>query len=131
VLCEAASAVTRSTEDQIVATFRMEPGGVLCVVDNSRATDGRSGRIEVVGERGQVAGDHVHRTLHRIAGRVATDLGSPAPVPTIVAALRVFVRSVREGVEPPITARDGLASVRMAEAAAHSARSGRRVTISG
>jgi myo-inositol 2-dehydrogenase/D-chiro-inositol 1-dehydrogenase len=129
VLCEAGSAVTRSTEDQIVATFRMEPGGILCVVDNSRATAGRSGRIEVVGERGQIAGDHVHRTLHRVTGRVATDLGSPAPVPTVVATLRAFVRSIREGTEPPITARDGLAAVRMAEAAALSARTGRRVTI--
>lgn len=129
VVCEAGSAVTRRTEDQIVATFRLEPGGILCVVDNSRATAGRSGRIEVVGEHGQVAGDHVHRTLHRIVDRVATDLGSPAPLPTVAAALRAFVRSIEEGAEPPITALDGLAAVRMAEAAALSARTGRRVEI--
>ena len=129
VLCEAGSSVTRRTEDQIVATFRLEPGGILCVVDNSRATAGRSGRIEIVGEHGQIAGDHVHRTLHRVVGRTSTDLGSPPPVPTVAAALRAFVRAVREGSEPPITARDGLAAVRMAEAASLSARTGRRVPI--
>jgi predicted dehydrogenase len=129
ISAEVSSAVTRNTEDQFVAAVLLEPGGILCSLDNCRTTAGRSGRIEVAAERGQISGDHVHRTLHRIVGRVETSLGSPLPVPTVAAALRAFVRSVREGAEPPITARDGLAAVAMVEAAALSARTGRRVPV--
>ena len=43
-------------------------GGALALVDNNRATASRSGRIEMVGEKGQLCGDHVHGMLIEIRG---------------------------------------------------------------
>jgi predicted dehydrogenase len=108
--------VTRDTEDGFAAIFRLEPGGVLATVDNARTVGGRSGRIEIAGERGQLRGDHVHRELVRIEDRSRRDLG-PVPLkPTIAAALTAFVEALTEGAPMPVTAEDGLAAVRVAEA---------------
>lgn len=129
VSAEVASVVTRETEDEVVALVRLEPGPVLGTLDNARTTAGRSGRIELVGERGQVWGDHVHRTLFSIEGRRQTDLGRVEPAPTVPATLRAFVDAVVRGAEMPCSARDGAVAVRMADAARTSAVEGRRVTL--
>lgn len=129
IQAEVSRVVTRGTEDQFAAALRLEPGGILCTIDNSRATGGRSGRIEVACERGQVWGDHVHRTLRRIEGRTEVEVGRFPPTPTIPETLRAFVRSIREGCEPEVTGADGLAAMRMVDAAILSARLGRRVDL--
>lgn len=129
VQAETARIHTRATEDEYAAVLRMEPGGILATIDNARTTAGRSGRIEIVGERGQIRGDHVHRTLHRIEGRTETDLGPVPPGATIVETLSAFVRCVTEGGAAPVTATDGLRSIEIAEAVLLSARLGRRVRI--
>jgi predicted dehydrogenase len=129
VIAETASVVTRVTEDEFACVVRLEPGGILATLDNARTTLGRSARIEVAGERGQVRGDHIHRWLHRIEGRTETDLGPIPPGVTVPEALKSFVEVIASGSEPPVTARDGLAAVEMAEACALSARLGRRVDL--
>jgi len=129
VLAECSRSITRRTDDSFAGTLRLAPGGVLATIDNLRTTRSRSGRIEIVGEEGQVWGDHVHRTLVRVRGSATTDLG-PVPVkPTIPATLAAFVDCVRKKTAPPITAADGVAAVAMAQAAALSAREGRRVEL--
>lgn len=129
VIAETASVVTRATEDEFACVVRLEPGGILASLDNARTTQGRSARIEVAGERGQIRGDHIHRWLHRVEGRNETDLG---PVPagvTVPEALKSFVEVVVHGSPPPITAWDGLAAVEVADACSLSARLGRRVGL--
>jgi predicted dehydrogenase len=129
IVAESASIVTRRTEDEFACVVRLEPGGILGTLDNARTTRGRSGRIEVVGERGQVRADHVLRTFARIEGRAETQLG---PIPshhTVNTTLARFVECVRDGTPPPITAEDGEAAVRMVEACARSASEGRRVRL--
>lgn len=125
----AARAHTKLTEDQFVAIWRLEPGGVLAVMDNARFSASRSGRIELIGDDAQVWGDHIHRTLVRVAGRERADLG---PVPagnTLPLALDAFVACVRDGTPSPVSGRDGLVAVEMVEAATLSAAEGRPVAI--
>lgn len=120
---------TLRTDDCFAGTVRLEPGGVLATIDNLRATHSRSGRIEVVGEQGQAWADHVHRTLVVVKGSESRDLGPIVSSPTIAATLRAFAHGVSAGTTPPVSAADGLAAVEMAEAAALSAREGRRVML--
>lgn len=130
ISAEDARVVTRRTEDLFAAVIRMAPGDLVATIDNTRATLGRSGRIEIVGERGQLRADHVHRWLYRTVGREETALGPVAAVPTIVATLRAFVGCVRDGDPVPVTADDGLAAVRVVAAARLAVETGRRVSMS-
>ena len=122
--------VTARTEDEVVALVRLVPGPILATLDNARTTAGRSGRIEIVGERGQLVGDHVHRGLFRVRGRDQESLGLVPAIPTVAAALSSFVDAVLDGTPVPCTAEDGLQAVRMAEAARRSAQTGRRTHLS-
>jgi predicted dehydrogenase len=130
VLAESQRVLTSGTEDQFAAVLRLEPGGILATIDNSRATGGRTGRIELSAERGQLVGDHIHRSLWRVEGSRHTDLGPIAAEPTIPETLRRFVRClVEEGGVPEVTAADGLATLEIADAVLRSAESGRRVEL--
>jgi predicted dehydrogenase len=108
--------VTRETEDGFAAILRLEPGGILATVDNARTVQGRSGRVEVAGERGQLRGDHIHRDLVRIEDWKRRELGPIPPRPTVAATLGAFVAALRDSRPMPVTAEDGLAAVRVAEA---------------
>lgn len=130
VLAETHHALGGPAEDQFAALVRLEPGPVAAVVDCSRSTEARSGRMEVVGQQGQVWGDHIHRTLTRVEARELRELGPVPPSPTLPVAMAEFVRCVDRGQPPPVTVRDGLVAVETAEAARLSAASGRRVALS-
>ena len=121
--------VTARTEDEVVALVRLTPGPILATLDNARTTAGRSGRIEIVGEEGQLWGDHVHRGLFRVRGREQESLGPVPAIPTVAATLAAFVDAVLDGGLVPCTAEDGLQAVRMAEAARRSAETGRRTRL--
>ncbi len=121
--------VTARTEDQVVVLVRLLPGPILATLDNARTTAGRSGRIEIVGEQGQLWGDHVHRGLFRVRGREQESLGPVPAVPTVAATLSAFVDAVLDRTPIPCTAEDGLQAVRMAEAARLSAETGRRTRL--
>jgi predicted dehydrogenase len=110
----ASRTVTRDTEDGFVAALRLEPGGILATVDNSRSVSGRSGRIELAGERGQLRGDHIHRELVRIEGTARRDLGPIPRRPTVPAVLAAFAGALRSDEPMPVTAEDGLAAVEVA-----------------
>jgi myo-inositol 2-dehydrogenase/D-chiro-inositol 1-dehydrogenase len=129
VSAEVGRRTTERTEDQVSATVRLEPGPVLGIVDNSRTTMARSGRIEIVAERGILLGDQVHHTLVRYTGKRIEDVEPVPPVHTIEEALRAFVECIVEDSPPPVTARDGYLAVAMAAAARESADLGRRVQL--
>ena len=120
---------TKRTEDELVAILRFEPGGLLAVLDNARSTDSRSGRIELVGDDGQLWGDHVHRTFDRCVGTSLEHLGPIARNPTVPATLQAFVDSLRNETPPPIGVADGLATARMIEATTRSATERRTVLL--
>jgi myo-inositol 2-dehydrogenase/D-chiro-inositol 1-dehydrogenase len=107
----ARSVVLHNVPDVFAAVLRLEPGGVLATLDNSRATGSRTGRIEVVGQQGQLLADHVHRTLVRVEGRSATPLDVGPEVPTVREALRAFVDAIVNDRPVPISLEDGLAAV--------------------
>lgn len=109
--------LTERAEDQFVATARLAPGEILATIDNSFASGGRSSRIEVVGERGQLHAELIHRTLTRIVGHESEELGPVPETPTIVATLRAFARAVAEKVPVPISAEDGVRAVECLERA--------------
>jgi myo-inositol 2-dehydrogenase/D-chiro-inositol 1-dehydrogenase len=129
VMAESETAVTRRTEDEFACIVRLEPGKILATLDNARTTEGRSGRIEVAGERGQLRADHALRTFARIEGRTEVLSDTVPERYTVDEALRAFVECVRDGAPPPITARDGLAAVELVEACSISAELGRRVLL--
>jgi len=114
-LCFSERVVTRRTEDSFGAVLRLG-GGVLAVVENHRATASRSGRIEMVGERGQLCADHVHHTLMEIRGVAVRPLPLPPPVATVRECLAAFVAALRGEAEVPIPLEEGLRAVEIVDA---------------
>jgi len=129
VMAETETVVTQRTEDEFACIVRLEPGGILATLDNARTTAGRSGRIEIAGERGQIRADHALRTFARIEGRTESCSALIPERHTVDETLGAFVACIRDGNPPPITARDGLAAVELVEACAISAKHGRRVLL--
>lgn len=129
VICATARVVTRETEDQFAAILRMRSGPALATVDGSRASGGRSGRVEVVGEHGQLVGDHVLGHLSLVRGREWTPIPLPPSVPTVRECLAAFCRVLRDGAPPPVTARDGLRALEIVEACHRSAAAGKPVAV--
>jgi predicted dehydrogenase len=108
-------------EDSCVATMRLRHSKIQCVLDVSRYAGGRSGRIELVGETGQLMGDFDHGYAMIIRGRRATPLDLAPPAQTIVSALKAFVQALLHDEEPPISAVDGYHAVEIVEACYESA----------
>lgn len=129
VFCDTDRIVYEELEDSFVATMRLRRSKIRCLIDAARYTEGRSGRIEIVGERGQLMGDHVHGYGMIIHGRKAVPLDIPPPVNTVEQALRAFLEAFRHEDAPPITAVDGYHAVEIAEACYASASGGDAVEI--
>ena len=129
VYCEADRIVYEELEDTFVATMQLRRSKIRCVADAARYTEGRSGRIEIVGERGQLMGDHVHGYGMIIRGRKAVPLEISAPVNTVEQGLRAFLEAFRHDAAPPITAVDGYQAVEIAEACYESASAGSTIEI--
>jgi predicted dehydrogenase len=117
----------RRTEDLFAAVLGLQRGGTICLVDSCKVTGGRSGRIELVGERGQLVADHVLGTLALIEGRRATALPPPPPVHTVQKTLEAFAQCILTDGDPSITTRDGLRTLQVAEMCYRSAESGQAV----
>ncbi|HEV8375234.1 MAG TPA: Gfo/Idh/MocA family oxidoreductase [Candidatus Polarisedimenticolia bacterium] len=130
VLCFSESVLTSRTEDSFASVLRLE-GGVLAVVENNRATASRSGRIELVGERGQLAADHVHHVLAEIRGTRSEMLDLPPPVATVRECLAAFVGAVRGEREVPIPLEEGLRAVEIVDACRESAEKKRPRRVAG
>ena len=129
VSCEMRSIQNPNLEDAFTAIMHLEGSGTQVLVDSSKATRSRSARIELVGEGGQLVGDHVHGYAKRISGYETVDLASPPPVFTIREALCDFVMALERGSPPPVTPLDGLRAVEIADARYRSAGEGRPAKI--
>lgn len=116
VYCASDRILYEELEDTFVATLQLRRSNIHCVVDAARYTGSRSGRIEIVGEQGQLMGDFEHGYAMIIRGRQASPLEVLPPVHTIIEGLKTFVQALQDDVEPPISAVDGLRAVEIAEA---------------
>jgi predicted dehydrogenase len=132
VACLTERVTTHATEDCFAASLSIDVGAppdVLATVAGSRATRSRAGEIRVLGERAQIVADHVLRRMAIIEDREQRELPRPPDVPTVREVLRVF-HDVAEGrIAAPITPRDGVRAVAIADACYRSAASGRRERV--
>lgn len=107
---------------EISASVRLKTTkGILFGLDVARTTRGRVARMEWIGKDGCINADWSR-------GLVTLALGECPPVeqicpaqPTIQATLHAFIQAVSTGTPPPITGRDGLIAVEIAEACYRSA----------
>ncbi len=129
VYCDAFQRFTQRTEDGFIAILQMEPLPLRATVANLRTTLGRIGRIEVVGEKGILAGDHVHQSLHFIPGRGIQPLPLPPSVPTVRECLKAFVKWLTDDIPPPVSLADGLKALQVIEACHRSAATGLPVPV--
>jgi myo-inositol 2-dehydrogenase / D-chiro-inositol 1-dehydrogenase len=130
--CEIGRVATRRTEDNFAAALVLGSGAepeILAAVTASRATHSRAGEIRLLGERGQIVADHVHRSVTLLEERRAEELPRPPDVPTVLEALRAFHAMLAAGAAPAISARDGLAAVAIADACYRAAETGKRAAV--
>jgi predicted dehydrogenase len=118
VAAQSRSVCTRNTEDHFMAVLEMDRPGLLAQVACSRTTQSRNGLIEATGENGQLIVDHVLGRGYRLSSRGREELDIAAPAMTVRALLERVVEDARRDAAPPMTFRDGLAAVAVAEAAA-------------
>ncbi|HJU05813.1 MAG TPA: Gfo/Idh/MocA family oxidoreductase, partial [Nitrospiraceae bacterium] len=100
-----------------------------CLVDVSRVGSGRTGRIEWIGSDGQVTGDWLDHRVRRLSRHQAVEEWICHDQPTIVTTLSAFVGALRSGTPVPISGRDGLRAVEIADACYESAEIGRWVSL--
>lgn len=124
VSCRMESVATTRTEDNFAAVVRLGGGKALATVSGSRAAPGRTGYIEVAGERGTLVADHVLHRLRLVVGTRAEELAVGEAVPTVREVLREFSQRLRSGQPMPIPLDEGLRAVAIAEACYRSARTG-------
>lgn len=129
VFCQCRRTASRRTPDAFVASMVLS-GTALATVDNCRTTPARSGRVEVVGERGELAGDHIHGTLARIVGSRRELLPVPGAVPTVREVLRDFVKAAAGRQAVPVGSGEGLRALEIAVACRTSWRERRPVRMS-
>jgi len=124
----AASLRTQRTEDSCAVALELA-GGALATVSLSRVTKGRSGHIELSGEQGTLAGDHVLNLGYLIRGREAQPLEVGPAVPTVREIVGDFVAALRGSTAMPVPLSEGLAAVAVASACLQSAATGLRVEV--
>jgi predicted dehydrogenase len=129
ISAEIGTAVRGPFEDNFSAVVELSDNSIG-TVSGSRATSGRTGALEVVGDKGQIVADHVLRTAVFINGAGVTPIPLPPLAPTVALVLRDFVDAVVRRTPMPITLDDGLRAVALVEAAYTAARSGCAVSVS-
>jgi len=116
-------------EDHFLAWAELSDGcWASCEV--SKYTHSRAGWFEAVGEKGQLLADYqaTGGVLLRIGGK-EEHFDIPATGPTLPLLLGDWLASIKNGTPPPVTVRDGLATLAVVDACYRSASSGRTVTV--
>lgn len=129
VFCTTGKVEGAQADNQFAGVLELDGGAGLVTVSGSRATGGRNGAVEMVGERGQLLGDHVFHTLRLARGREAEPLSLPEDRPTVVETLSDFAGALEEKSAVPIPLEEGLRAVAVAEASARSAETGVPQTV--
>jgi len=121
VYCTTQKWESLNTEDSFAAFLAMS-GGITALVENDRATDSRSGRIELVGEKGQLCGDLVQGVLQVIRGSQSRTLPLPPSSPTLPRCLSAFTAALLGETPVPIPFAEGWRAVQIVDACRESAR---------
>jgi predicted dehydrogenase len=130
VWCQTSQVVTQETEDNFFMTCNLSDPLIKGAVFGSRSTSSRSGLIELSGEKGQLVGDHAHGFLYLLKGFTRTEVPVGPPIPTVREALEAFVEGVQRHIPFPITVKDSVRAVAIAEACYQSAaQGGQRMTV--
>lgn len=124
VSCEMNSVGTVHTEDSFSAVVRMQ-GGTLAAIAGSRTTASRGGALELVGNEGQLIGDHALNFAHEVHDTTLTPLRVPPSVSTVLETMKDFAAALRRGAPMPIPLEEGLRAVALAEACYRAAASHR------
>ncbi len=123
VACEMDVVPPYGAERRILGRLTTEHG-VVCLLDVSRVTSGRVGRMELIGAEGQLSADWCGQRVSQVSARPGAGDWPTTAEPTVLSALRAFVRSVLDGLPPPVSIEDGKRAVEIAEACYASARRG-------
>ncbi len=126
VSCEMDVVPPDGAERRVVGRLTTQ-GGLVCLLDVSRVSSGRIGRVELVGSEGQLSADWCGQRVVQVSAQHGAGDWSSVMCPTVLRTLQAFVRSVRDGLPPPVTIEDGKRAVEIAEACYSSARLGGRV----
>jgi predicted dehydrogenase len=100
-------------------------GGLPCLIDVSRVSEGRVGRAEWVGGKGQIVADWYSHRLSLVRSRTEVDEWTVEDRPTLVEVLRRFLQALASNSPMPVTGLDGLRAVEIAEACYESAETGK------
>jgi predicted dehydrogenase len=121
-------AIPSSSIDVWLAAELTLAKGQLCLLEVSRLSVGRVGRIEWIGDRGQLQADWIRHRLTHLQSAHQPSEWPIEPKPTLVATARAFLQALIEGRPVPISGRDGYRAVAIADACYESALSQGRPT---
>jgi predicted dehydrogenase len=128
VRCEMERGMPGEPECRALVNLRTT-GNFACVLDVSRVSAGRVGRVEWMGKDGQLVVDWVEHRMRRLSWEHVTEEWGIPVQPTIVSTLSAFVDALLRGTPMPISGRDGLKAVEAADACYESAASGQAVRL--
>jgi UDP-N-acetylglucosamine 3-dehydrogenase len=134
---ETKSGVRTPFEDALVGALRFEDG-VVAALEVDWLTPVKQRELVVVGERGMFVVDYLAQTLRFFRDSGTPGAGGEPDLASFPAAgqaplraeLECFLRVARGEEPPPVTAADGIAALRVAEALCEAARRGEPVLLS-
>jgi len=115
-------------EDQFLARCVLSDG-CWADLEVSKHTQSRACWFEAVGDKGQLMADYLEGGLTLRDHRGTEYFEVTAKIPTLPAVLRDWLGVVREQQAPPVTAHDGLATLRVVDACYRSAAKGKEVGL--
>lgn len=116
VQCRLARLNGHPLENLFDACFENEDPAMLLASEVSKFSQSRSMQVELVGDEGQLEVDVMLGTVRWRRGGAVQELARPGGVPTIPRTLDAFVAWQRGEIACPVTFRDGVETLRMAEA---------------
>lgn len=116
-------------DSQVVACLRTR-GGVPCIIDVSRVSASRTGRVEWIGTNRQLIADWIGRRVTTLLPGGRREEETTQDEPTVLSALRAFFDAVQGRNPVPISGLDGQRAVELADACYESATSGKPVRLS-
>lgn len=121
VACEMDEVPPDGAERRILGRVTTDRG-LVCLLDVSRVTSGRVGRVELIGTEGQLSADWCGQRVIQVSARHGAGDWTTNADPTVLNVLRAFVGAIRDGSPPPVSIEDGKRAVEIAEACYASAR---------
>jgi predicted dehydrogenase len=95
--------------------------GFPCMLDVSRVSAGRVGRVEWVGAEAQIVADWSTHTVWKATGSGRVEEQKVEERPTVLATLQAFLGALERGAPMPITGLDGQRAVELVDACYRSA----------